>query len=179
MFQCPNCRAWTDLTADVDDSVDYEDDPNAADKVDKTQTPLPETTSEPSNHDLQTSPAEGQVNPTQEIAINIDPPHDSPADIELAAITQELHIDQEDTSVQLSDSTEHSEAAPDESGTGRNAPIVVTPRSTRPTPIEANRGGSALGETDGLSNGEIYEDNPLTPRNESGPLAFDGRAGLL
>jgi len=179
MFQCPNCRAWTDLTADVDDSVDYEDDPKAADKVDKTQTPPPETASEPSNHGLQTSPADGQVNLTQEIAINIDPPRDSPADTELAAITQELHIDQEDTSVQLSDSTEHSEAAPDESGTGQNVPIAITPRSTRPAPIEANRGGSASGGMDGLSNGEIYEDNPLTPRNESGPLAFDGRAGLL
>lgn len=177
MFQCPNCRAWTDLSAEVDDTVDYEEEPNKAEKV----MPTPEKATPGPSNDQQTVAAEGEANSNERIAIHVAPPLDSADDTGLAAITEQMHLDQEDNPMQLSDSAESSEVPQDEPvlSLGGSARISIPARSIRRASLGAGQDGSTSRGTESLPNGGTFEDNPMTPRNDSGPLAFDGRAGRL
>jgi E3 ubiquitin-protein ligase DMA1/2 len=59
-FQCPNCRAYWDLNADVDVDVDMDDDESI--NGDETQEPDANDTAMPDTSVVVTPAAEGQVN---------------------------------------------------------------------------------------------------------------------
>ncbi|PGH27678.1 hypothetical protein AJ80_00693 [Polytolypa hystricis UAMH7299] len=170
MFQCPNCRAYTDLSAEVDDSNDaYEE----------------EATTEPPN---------ARDQPVSECPINATPPRDGgppvneaepPADRsrqpnvdQLTAATNSLALERTPspnrtgTTLQAA-STEATDGIP-------RSPNINIPSRSPPdegSRLTQNRVSAIASDT--LQASTMFEDNPMTPRNDLGPLAFDGRAGRL
>lgn len=157
MFQCPNCRVWTDLNAEVDDTVEIEEDG---------QPELESKSADPEDgNDTATAPDDSAAGPAQ-----ADREATEPND--LAAIVETMDLEDRSTPMQDAenpDSGNNSTAetgTPDES-TGRSANIPIpTSSSIRVRPPSPESCGP-----------EAFEDNPMTPRNDSGPLALDGRTG--
>jgi hypothetical protein len=164
MFQCPNCRVWTDLNAEVDDTVDLEEEGQ------------PELESKPA------APEDG--NDTKTAQDNSAAPEEQrssgPAQVtreatdtnDLAAIVENMDLEDRSTPMQDGEnpgsgnnSTAENGAA-DES-TGRSANI----------PIPASSSLRVRTASPELCAPEPFEDNPMTPRNDSGTLALDGRTG--
>ncbi|THC94819.1 hypothetical protein EYZ11_005691 [Aspergillus tanneri] len=174
MFQCPNCRAYTDLSAEVDDSNDIEEDGKQKSLgLEGKQSSSEETQTETrspvaSNH---------AANPSQS---SVDhQTNDLPSEAGLAANIESMRL--------------HDPEIPREA-------VEVAPRSDHPlTASNEDRiaastdvpGWQALDQSSSslqcrqvqLRSGtpvrsESSEENLLTPRNESGPLVFDGRAGM-
>ncbi|KAK2754485.1 hypothetical protein FQN54_006885 [Arachnomyces sp. PD_36] len=178
MFQCPNCRAYTDLSAEVDDSNDsYEAPPTAP--------PNGLPASESTNGVL----SNGDLNP----------PRPGLDDANLAAMTEHLNLQSGGTPRRSDDnpSSNHADgpvtintsSTSEEPGTPERrttrGPNIVIPDSGSPATHLAvssqstgtNRRLPTRSETPVSS--DHMEDGPLTPRNDSGPLAFDGHAGRL
>lgn len=148
MFQCPNCRAYTDLNAEPDDSPDVED----------TATATPGKSIDSSvrvgHGSSNDEPGQPEETPASENANMSAIESENAADDELAARTDNLNIRE------------------DSINSGERTPNIDIPNAGR---IQLNRsaGSSNLGAT---ANGSL-EDCPMTPRNDLGPLALDGRAG--
>lgn len=160
MFQCPNCRAFTDLSAEVDDSNDAEE------KREKEP-----TEGQPSNDSSEQAETEA---PSAVETNSTDEPHGQLNDLteeNLANDVDNLHL-QDD---QHTDDTRSSVSPAPNSSTDdlvRSATINVPGwQSTQPLSVPSQQ--SQL-----RSDTPTSDDNPLTPRNDSGPLAFDGRAGM-
>lgn len=157
MFQCPNCRAYTDLNAEVDDSNDTFDDKAAAEP--------------PSSRD---HPVVEMPNPTG--ASNTPSETDSPSGAEV--VSEVDNITAAANNIRLNDSTSgaQDERLQRNSNVERSSNINIpaqdqsssSDRATR----NVNNNLSAADESPSL-------EDPLTPRNDQGPLAFDGRAGRL
>lgn len=162
MFQCPNCRAWTDLSAEVDDSDDSDNERRA------TRRELPSgTQNNPENEETRGSQCP-QANGAS---------HSS--DAELAAVTENMRLEERGTSGQQAENPDSAGTTQDEPN-GRSANIPIPARlSPTETPSGASRHGQSQRRSDTPGSAETFEDNPMTPRNDSGPLAFDGRAGRL
>lgn len=169
MFQCPNCRAYTDLSAEVDDSNDFdeEEDKDAAqgnneEPKSEANPPSPET-----NHTAEesSSPENGanQANLAD--------------DADLAAITEHMRLEERRSSEEAQDA-QSSNPEPDNSASGveRSANIDIPNGQSTNQSSNALHGRQAQLRGDTPGRAETFEDNPLTPRNDSGPLAFDGRA---
>lgn len=169
MFQCPNCRAWTDLSAEVDDTIELEDESDGDRNSDSAaNTDNANSASNAANVDTtgaaeEESPSNTQTTETRE------------EDNDLAVITENLHLGEEG-------STPRQEANnPDGIAADHDAPVSGNSQSaTIPIPTgastRANRSNSRSGTP---ANPETFEDDPMTPRNDTGPLALDGRAGHL
>lgn len=171
MFQCPNCRAYTDLSAEVDDSNDPYDTPptGAANGI---------STSETTNGVLS--------NP------GVNPLNSALDDANLAAMAEHLNLQSGGTSRRADDnpSSNHVDGpvtvnTSEEPGTPERrttrGPNIVIPDSGSPAThlavsSQSNRRHPTGSET---PVSDHMEDGPLTPRNDSGPLAFDGHAGRL
>jgi hypothetical protein len=248
MFQCPNCRAFTDLSAEVDDSNDLEE---KREKESVASAPAAETT-EPA--EPQTSPAE-PIQPEAslesqniESTNHVDHPHDQLGDVteeeSLAGDIGEANLpngteqtsppnhtgsaslpngteqgSQPDRTEEFHPSTDAGGLLMRNDGLGsfleedslasglehlliqdylrtdtrsentspalgssttdlaRSATISIPGwQPSQPLSIPSGRQAQLRSDTPGRS--ETSDDNPLTPRNDSGPLAFDGRAGM-
>lgn len=171
MFQCPNCRAWTDLSAEVDDSMEF-DEESAKEDADATEI-KPD--------------AAGDVNGDATNDASVDAPGDQSQaavqagnatdDRELAAIAENLHLgDERNTPMQDTENPDGaivmSKTEVPVSGNSQSANIPIPNGSSS----HANQSNS---RSDTPANHETFEDDPMTPRNDSGPLALDGRAGHL
>lgn len=157
MFQCPNCRAWTDLSAEVDDSDDEQR---------STRRELPSGTPQnnPENEETRES------HPLQENGASQGQSSD---DADLAAITENMRLEAENPDA---GTTQDEPTA----SNGRSANIPIPTRlSPTGTLSGASRHGQSQRRSDTPGSTETFEDNPMTPRNDNGPLAFDGRAGRL
>ncbi|KAJ5620309.1 Zinc finger RING-type [Penicillium lagena] len=165
MFQCPNCRAFTDLSAEVDDSNDHDgkdEGEKGSAAVDRDQ-PRSETQSPadlPNSTGEQGSNSDGAEPPTE---------------------AENLPILEEGATpvTEVPDNQSSSSPAPDSSNDdlARSATINIPGwQPTQPLSVPPGRPSQLRSETPIRS--ETSDDNPMTPRNDSGPLAFDGRAGM-
>ncbi|RHZ66471.1 FHA domain protein [Aspergillus thermomutatus] len=183
MFQCPNCRAYTDLSAEVDDSNDSNGVDTSEQKDDvqePAQTPAVEPSSESQAPSADSDPAAapthvrtGSNRQTSETAVeegladnieNMRLQDDAPSEAE-AERTPNL------ASTSPEPAVSNVTSAPT-----TDADVSVLPSGTQlsnPVPIR-----QAHLRSDTPFRSESSDDNPLTPRNDSGPLAFDGRAGM-
>jgi len=184
MFQCPNCRAYTDLSAEVDDSDIYENEdgtgpPRASDH------PLSEY---PRNTGVAAS---GAGNSTDERAEGENRRHrdESSDDAQLASTVGNMTLE-DPVSRNGCGNTEGSNQGSDDSvplsapseSTGRFArsPNIDIPNRSSSAPRSGTPQNRHILLHDETSNpGEPFEEGPITPRNDLGPLAFDGRAGRL
>ncbi|KAF3384659.1 E3 ubiquitin-protein ligase DMA2 [Penicillium rolfsii] len=180
MFQCPNCRAFTDLSAEVDDTNDVvENDENKATNeaasTNDSAEPLSGTRS------VVTTPA--ATNGVEEHETTPLEPHSEEPDI--ITDVENLHLQDDGdqasgSAIDMEDSRSSDSQAPNTSNDdlARSATISIPGfQPTQPVNVPAARRSHLRADTPGRS--ETSDDNPLTPRNDSGPLAFDGRAGML
>jgi hypothetical protein len=163
MFQCPNCRAYTDLSAEVDDSNDY-DAGSSSKQADAEQEPADEIRSttcspQPAASCASSSPSASEDRQTPEL----------PTESSLVANVENMR---------LSDITS---SGHDSESSITSAPIynIGLPGwqsvTQSPVPLPPHQ---AIIRVDTPMRSESSDENPLTPRNDSGPLAFDGRAGM-
>ncbi|KAJ5587521.1 Zinc finger RING-type [Penicillium hispanicum] len=172
MFQCPNCRAFTDLSAEVDDTNDLDVEEGKED-------PAPASTDSPEEPRSQTqSPANAPIpNGDRESPIQREV---IPEETDLVTDVENLHLqDEQRPDVDTEDS--HSSASPVPTSSNddlaRSATVSIPGwQPTQPLNVPSGRPSHLRAETPVRS--ETSDDNPLTPRNDSGPLAFDGRAGM-
>lgn len=177
MFQCPNCRAYTDLSAEVDDSNDFYDGEERVGPPSARDNPVVDTTR--SNGDPNTSNA-----PTT------DNGHNGSEVDQLAAAANNMTLENPALAVQngsAEDLNQEPDNAtpeippPDEPPTEiPRSPNIAIPTRRPPDVPEGGpdrRAQPAHGHSPAIR--DQFEDCPLTPRNDLGPLAFDGRAGRL
>ncbi|KXG47717.1 uncharacterized protein PGRI_015870 [Penicillium griseofulvum] len=163
MFQCPNCRAFTDLSAEVDDSNDSEEK--------REKEPTEDRASNDSGEQLET---EGP----SVVETNSGPPGQlgDLAEENLVNNVENLHL-QDDQ--QTDDTRSSASPAPNSSTDDLARSATVNIPGWQPTqPLSVPSGRQSQLRTDTPVRSETSDDNPLTPRNDSGPLAFDGRAGM-
>lgn len=168
MFQCPNCRAWTDLSAEVDDTIEFEDESPEEGNSDSALNASDDTTSETNaaNNDTATgATGEQPQSNTQSNETTTD-------DNELATAAGNLRLGEEgSTPLQDTDNPDGTVNGPVSDG-GQSANIPIPGGSSSRTNHSDPRSGTP-------ANPETFEDDPMTPRNDSGSLALDGRAGRL
>lgn len=160
MFQCPNCRAFTDLNAEVDDSNDVEE---------RKETEPPETTASSDSREQ----AETEESSVVQISSREEPPEQLGhlAEENLVNDVENLHL-QDDP--QTDDTRSSASPAPNSSTDDLVRSATINIPGWQPTlPLTVPSRQSQL-----RSDTPTSDDNPLTPRNDSGPLAFDGRAGM-
>ncbi|KAL4954672.1 hypothetical protein BDW69DRAFT_137545 [Aspergillus filifer] len=169
MFQCPNCRAYTDLSAEVDDSNDFEAD-----------TEQKEEDKEETTNGLTNGTTNGVRSAT--CSPQLGTSCTSNATHSEGRQTPELPADS------LVDQVENIRLAdnhPAETASETSLTSVPTPstdlevpgfQSLARAPTIAARQAELRVDTPNRS--DSSDENPLTPRNDSGPLAFDGRAGM-
>lgn len=175
MFQCPNCRAFTDLSAEVDDTNDVvENDEHKATTQADSAEPLSGTQS--------AGTAQATTNGVDEHESTPLEPHSEEPDIVTDVENLHLQDDGDQASgsgIDMEDSRGSDSQAPNNSNDDltRSATISIPGfQPTQPVNVPAARQSHLRADTPGRS--ETSDDNPLTPRNDSGPLAFDGRAGM-
>ncbi|KAJ6102807.1 E3 ubiquitin-protein ligase DMA2 [Penicillium sp. IBT 16267x] len=167
MFQCPNCRAFTDLSAEVDDTNDHE----------------------PENKEEKEAPATAEGNapePRSETQLPANAPLASdaqhqqdiiPEEPDLVTDVENLHLQEQRPDVDTEDSRSTDSPAPNGSNDDLSRSATTNIPGWQPTqPLNVPHVSHLRADTPVRS--EISDDNPLTPRNDSGPLAFDGRAGM-
>ncbi|KAJ5918968.1 E3 ubiquitin-protein ligase DMA2 [Penicillium verhagenii] len=164
MFQCPNCRAFTDLSAEVDDSNDYEPE-----KKEEKDTPAIAGEIAPEPRSETQSPA------NTSLVIDTHQQDIIPEEPDLVTDVENLHLNGQRPDVDTEDSRSTDSPAPNGShdDLSRSATNIPGWQPTQPlnVPISHLRADTPV-------RSETSDDNPLTPRNDSGPLAFDGRAGM-
>lgn len=167
MFQCPNCRAYTDLSAEVDDSNDYEEVEQKPASTEEQRDSSQDRRSETRTPQLENNPTPETSNSSQE---SVDAqPNSLPATAGLTHDVEIMHLNENSASRELDDETPR---AADPS-------LVVTGSIGIPVPTaSALQCRQAQLRADTPVRSESSEDNPLTPRNDSGPLVFDGRASM-
>jgi hypothetical protein len=161
MFQCPNCRAFTDLSAEVDDSNE------ADEKREK------EAEDKPSSHS-----GEPETEATSIVETgNTDDLHEHLADLPeeamLANNVENLHLEDDDQHTDDALSIASPVLSSSNDDLARSASVNLPGwQPSQPLSVPAGRPPHLRSDT------PTSDDNPLTPRNDSGPLAFDGRAGM-
>ncbi|KAK2801514.1 hypothetical protein FQN50_007730 [Emmonsiellopsis sp. PD_5] len=175
MFQCPNCRAYTDLSAEVDDSNDPFEDEAAAEPPNSRDQPVQDTVS-PNNLTPPRLPnsTAGRLSPS-----SANRPSD---DDRLAAAMRNVNIEANSSRPRTADRSNAQINGADGASECSRSPNIDIPNNWSPhnqslRAQAARRQSLQQGEAAGGN--EMFEDNPLTPRNDFGPLAFDGRAGRL
>lgn len=176
IFQCPNCRAYTDLSAEVDDSNDpVEEEPkenaletvatNAEQPRSGTQSPALE------NVHQANSEASGQLG------------SDLPFEAGLAVNIENMRLHDGDSPLAQTENTPSANfptpsptSNPDNVPRSANVDIPGSQSTSRTPSTLLTRPAQLRSDTPGRS--ELSDDNPLTPRNDTGPLAFDGWTGI-
>jgi hypothetical protein len=179
MFQCPNCRAFTDLSAEVDDTNDVVE--NDEDKA-TTEAASTNDSAEPLFGAQSVITSQATTHGVEEHESTPLEPHSEEPDIVTDVENLHLQDDGDQASgsgVDMEDSRSSDSQAPNTSNDdlARSATISIPGfQPTQPVNVPAARQSHLRADTPGRS--ETSDDNPLTPRNDSGPLAFDGRAGM-
>ncbi|GFF26318.1 E3 ubiquitin-protein ligase DMA2 [Aspergillus udagawae] len=177
MFQCPNCRAYTDLSAEVDDSNDA-NDVDASKQKDDIQEPAQTSAAEASSGSQGPSAESGPAAaPTQERTESNCQTSDATAEEGLADNIENMRLQDDSPSETEAERTRNlaPSASPEPAVSNiTSAPTTGSDGSVLPSHPVAIR----QARTDTPFRSESSDDNPLTPRNDSGPLAFDGRAGM-
>jgi hypothetical protein len=161
MFQCPNCRAFTDLSAEVDDSNE------ADEKREK------EVEDKASNRSGEPETSASSVVETSNMGDLHEQLADLPEEANLANYVENLHLEDEDqqTDDALSIASPVLNSSNDD--LARSATVNIPGwQPSQPLSVPSGRQPHLRSDT------PTSDDNPLTPRNDSGPLAFDGRAGM-
>ena len=152
-FQCPNCRAYADLEADVDvDMEDWAEDDSAGQEGDENHVTEVPVVQEPEIID-QSMDNEGDET---SLAPEINGPASSSADSpshNLLSRRNEKHPPVDDT-----------------------APVNSIPMPERSTDMEMRDHLARQRLTAGSPSAEqtVAGEGPLTPRNNAGPFVFDG-----
>ncbi|KAJ5152180.1 Zinc finger RING-type [Penicillium capsulatum] len=170
MFQCPNCRAFTDLSAEVDDSNDYE-----GGEQEKGESVAPADSEAPgaaAQAVADASATNGDERPPSALESH-------PEETDLVTDVENLHL-QDDQRPEVDTEDTGSSASPAPNGSSDDlartaASNIPGWQPTQPLNVPA---GSARLRADTPVRSETSDENPLTPRNDQGPLAFDGRAGM-
>ncbi|KAE8340439.1 hypothetical protein BDV24DRAFT_133884 [Aspergillus arachidicola] len=167
MFQCPNCRAYTDLSAEVDDSNDYEEVEQKPTSTEEQRDSSQDRRSETRTPQLETNPTPEASNSSQDSVDAL--PNSLSAAAGLTHDVGTMHLNENSTSRELDDATPRvADPSP-----------VVTGSIGIPVPTaSALQCRQAQLRADTPVRSESSDDNPLTPRNDSGPLVFDGRASM-
>lgn len=162
-FQCPNCRAYTDLEADVDidmdDWVDEQADPDKDLQVDQSDRPgtaaNPETVAE--STEVGALDTGGVVN--DENTETLEAPIPQNSSLSNSSLLARRH---DRTTSPTSDSL--------------SAPVNGIAMPTRPTETEMEDHLAQQRTQTESPNAEqiIAAEGPLTPRNNAGPFVFDG-----
>ncbi|WEW61013.1 hypothetical protein PRK78_006502 [Emydomyces testavorans] len=179
MFQCPNCRAYTDLSADVDDSVEMCDEidngPRNCRDQPATEDPfalIHSGTNRDSNPEHRQT--NGQCLPGNRQSDSLDIVHTtqglSPEVVIVA--NEEANQESDDSFPGNTHSTSTDEVS-------RSSNIDIPHRGPARTIDEATQSRLAASIDGSPVVRDTFEDCPLTPRNDLGPLALDGRAGRL
>lgn len=187
IFQCPNCRAYTDLSAEVDDTNDFveeeeEEQKNSSSEGQPTgeQQARSESQSPASETNPNSNPAQETPTPPANTNSAETPAHDLPAEAGLAVNIENMHLNDADTPIQSTSNANPPTSAPTSNpeGVPHSASLDIPgSQSASPSPGTAgNRPAQLRSET--LGRVDMSDDNPLTPRNDSGPLAFDGWTGI-
>ncbi|KAF3895058.1 RING finger protein [Trichophyton interdigitale] len=206
MFQCPNCRAYTDLNAEVDDSNDpYEDEIHPSPNIQQQQQqqqpqqpqPQPQPQSQQQPQQPQHFPPQAPENNTSDTNTsrthtannsNSAPPivyTHTETDGTLATATGNMTLE--------SDPEPEPEHEPSDGPDGEVFhPAVEAPSVSHAndvhhsqnidilSPNSTSRAGMGRRRVPDRANRDtIYVEDPLTPRNDTGLLALDGRAGRL
>ena len=159
-FQCPNCRAYTDLEADVDIDMEEWAEEESADQdndleIDQTDRPGSHTNPEMVPNDADQSPP----------ATNGD------------ALDEDTHIADAAPEPQRNPSTSSLLSRRQDRATSENnlSPRGI-PMPTRPTETEMHNHLAQQRTQTESPNAEqiIAGEGPLTPRNNAGPFVFDG-----
>lgn len=163
MFQCPNCRAFTDLSAEVDDSNDQEGE--------KSQEPVgAEEGNQAALRSETQSPANAQ--PESEDPETSSQLEAHPEEPDLATDVENLHLQDDQTREADTESSDSAALNGSNDDLARSATVNLPGwQPTEPLNVPS-RHAQLRADTPGS------DENPLTPRNDSGPLAFDGRAGM-
>lgn len=170
-FQCPNCRAWTDLSAEVDVAEEDLEEwmENAGDSED------PGRASE--NAPSATAANLQSEEDTAQIGIAMSTDNNMPdADQDTGSVDESVVEPDRTQSPSLSALLARRQAtqpASEEivSVNGIEIPNQLAPSITNTT--EVDRLGAASPEAGEVLSGE----GPLTPRNNAGPFVFDGSGG--
>ncbi|EED22898.1 FHA domain protein [Talaromyces stipitatus ATCC 10500] len=163
MFQCPNCRAWTDLSAEVDDSMEFDEESAQEDTSD-----IKPDASTDANAHSSGEQSQAAIESNGEIGTE---------DRDLATIAENLHLGEErNTPMQDGENPDGANITSKNevhaSGNSQSANIPIPNGSS-------SHGNQSNSRSDTPGHHETFEDDPMTPRNDSGPLALDGRAGHL
>lgn len=170
MFQCPNCRAFTDLSAEVDDTNDHDTEAKKSGSPSASISEAPQPRSETQTPANAPSPGDDGQQPS-------DQQTGQPEENEVVTDIENLHLHEDQPLSTDIDSRRSDSPAPDGSNSdlARSATINIPGfQPTQPLNVPAGRPSHLRADTPVRS--ETSDDNPLTPRNDSGPLAFDGRA---
>ncbi|EPS32359.1 hypothetical protein PDE_07319 [Penicillium oxalicum 114-2] len=178
MFQCPNCRAFTDLSAEVDDTPDSveENKENVAGELVSTgesTEPTPET------QPVAASTSAAETGSENQSRSPLDPHAEEP---DIATDVENLHLQDDDDQRSRSGNEAEDDRNAESPGPStsndelvRSATVSVTGfQPTQPVNVPISHSPHLRADTPA----ENSDDNPLTPRNDLGPLAFDGRAGM-
>ena len=169
-FQCPNCRAWTDLSAEVD--VAEEDLEEWMDNAGEAEDPIPAPIKAPPPPPSDMRREED----TAQTGTATLPEHDmQDADQEMGSIDETVDEHTSNHPTTLSGLLARRQAAQSASGeaasiNGIEMPNQLAPSTTNTTAVD--RLGAVTPDA-----GEILTEGPLTPRNNAGPFVFDGSAG--
>ncbi|KAL4868055.1 hypothetical protein BDV12DRAFT_107760 [Aspergillus spectabilis] len=161
MFQCPNCRAYTDLSAEVDDSNDIEAESTSQQDSSK-QKPTDEIQSASSPRSETSCVSSGSRSTEDRHTPEL--PTDS-----LSAEVENMHLCDTNTTGPVCEASTTSDP---NSTCGVPGWQSLAPSSSMIPPRQA------ILRVDTPIRSESSDENLLTPRNDSGPLAFDGRAGM-
>ncbi|KAF9891795.1 hypothetical protein FE257_003276 [Aspergillus nanangensis] len=182
MFQCPNCRAYTDLSAEVDDSNDLDDSGQNPTTVQETKKDSdeprveeirPESASPPP---LNIETTNGRRN-SDDHRLSSSLPFAAGLAANIENMRLDLHDEPTEDAEESPRSTDPSLASTSDSLVERASNLDVPGwQSLGRSPTLQCRQAHLRSDTPVRS--ESSDDNPLTPRNDSGPLAFDGRAGM-
>ncbi|KAF7585269.1 hypothetical protein BBP40_011495 [Aspergillus hancockii] len=182
MFQCPNCRAYTDLSAEVDDSNDYEEAEQKAAASADTRDSSQDRRSETRTPQLENSQTPQVSNSSQDSADS--QPDSLPAEAGLAANIENMRLngnisrDSDDETPRTADLSPVVTETGDHPPPSANVDIPGWQSLGPGQPVSALHCRQAQLGADTPVRSDSSEDNPLTPRNDSGPLAFDGRASM-
>jgi E3 ubiquitin-protein ligase DMA1/2 len=170
-FQCPNCRAWTDLSAEVD--VAEEDMEEWMDNVGEGEdsSHAPENTASGPGSNVRSE------EDTAQIGTAMGKDNEMPdAGHETVTIDEAVRDSNNHPPVSASGLLARRQAAQPASGeiayvNGIEMPNSLAPYTTNTT--EVDRSGAVTPDA-----GEVLtREGPLTPRNNAGPFVFDGSAG--
>lgn len=149
MFQCPNCRAYTDLDAEVDDTPDANED------------------------SALTTPPNARDNPRQDDSDSAGAQHE--LQLEETQTPENAHTTTNAADDALMTGVDNLRIQGESTDSGERTPHIDIPNAGQ-VQLSRNSGSNNL-RRDAAAVGMNFEDCPLTPRNDMGPLALDGRAG--